>query len=333
MDINATPLPATTSRAEWLEQRKQGIGSSDASTILGLNPYNSPYALWLEKTGQTPLDPTPDPIAAERMEWGNLMEPLILEQTARRLGITLTKPEVAYHHPERPWQRANLDGFDAANYRVFEAKNTSLRNADQWQDQIPDHAEVQATHAATVIGAKSFIVAGLIDGNTLKVYEFDVNPNVAEILVEQETKFWHHVTTNTAPDIDGAAATTTALTKELGRRKDFEEVPAEEAEKWLKAYWEAKNRAKEATQAEATAKNHLARLMGDAAGIQTGDRVWATARRGVLKMKDLEAGHPELVEKYTVPTPKFDTKAFKEEHPDLYTKFQSVSVLPKPLSA
>lgn len=333
MTINATPLPATTSRAEWLEQRKQGIGSSDASTVLGLNPYSSPYALWLEKTGQTPLDPTPDETAAERMEWGNLMEPLIMEQTARRLGIELTKPETAFHHPERPWQRANLDGFDAENYRVFEAKNTSLRNADKWLDQIPDHAEIQATHAATVIGAQRFIVSGLIDGNTLKVYEFDVNPNIAEILIEQETKFWEHVTNNTPPDIDGAQATTDALTKELGRRKDYEEVSADEAEKWITAYWEAKDRAKEATRDENTAKNHLAKLMGDAAGIQTGSRVWATARRGTLKMKDLEAGHPDLVEKYTVPTTKFDTKAFREEHPDLYAQFQSVSVLPKPLSA
>ena len=30
---------------EWLDLRKTGIGGSDAGTILGVNPYSSPYAL------------------------------------------------------------------------------------------------------------------------------------------------------------------------------------------------------------------------------------------------------------------------------------------------
>ena len=37
-------------RDDWLKARKQGLGSSDAATALGLNPYQSPLALWLEKT-------------------------------------------------------------------------------------------------------------------------------------------------------------------------------------------------------------------------------------------------------------------------------------------
>ena len=33
------------SRDEWLIMRKQGIGSSDAATAVGLNPYQSPLEL------------------------------------------------------------------------------------------------------------------------------------------------------------------------------------------------------------------------------------------------------------------------------------------------
>ena len=36
---------------EWLDLRKTGIGGSDAGTILGVNPYSSPYALYATKTG------------------------------------------------------------------------------------------------------------------------------------------------------------------------------------------------------------------------------------------------------------------------------------------
>ncbi len=42
-------------REDWLQIRKQGIGSSDAAAAVGLNPYKSQLELWLEKTGRTGL--------------------------------------------------------------------------------------------------------------------------------------------------------------------------------------------------------------------------------------------------------------------------------------
>ena len=41
---------------EWLEVRKQGIGSSDAATACGLNPYMSMLELWMIKTGRMQQD-------------------------------------------------------------------------------------------------------------------------------------------------------------------------------------------------------------------------------------------------------------------------------------
>lgn len=40
------------SREQWLQIRKQGIGSSDAATACGLNPYMSMLELWMIKTGR-----------------------------------------------------------------------------------------------------------------------------------------------------------------------------------------------------------------------------------------------------------------------------------------
>ena len=39
-------------RQEWLNVRKQGIGSSDAAAAVGLNPYQSQLELWMVKTGR-----------------------------------------------------------------------------------------------------------------------------------------------------------------------------------------------------------------------------------------------------------------------------------------
>lgn len=42
------------SRQEWLEERRNAIGGSDTSAILGLNPYATPYTVWADKTGRLP---------------------------------------------------------------------------------------------------------------------------------------------------------------------------------------------------------------------------------------------------------------------------------------
>ena len=39
------------SRTEWLEQRIKGIGGSDVSSIIGMNPYKSNVDLYREKLG------------------------------------------------------------------------------------------------------------------------------------------------------------------------------------------------------------------------------------------------------------------------------------------
>lgn len=38
-------------REEWLQYRRCGIGGSDASVVMGENPWRSVLQLWEEKTG------------------------------------------------------------------------------------------------------------------------------------------------------------------------------------------------------------------------------------------------------------------------------------------
>ena len=61
------------SMEEWLVNRK-GIGGSDASAILGLNPYKTNQELWMEKKGQmSPVDISDKPY----VKYGNDAEPLL----------------------------------------------------------------------------------------------------------------------------------------------------------------------------------------------------------------------------------------------------------------
>lgn len=61
------------SMEEWLVNRK-GIGGSDASAILGLNPYKTNQELWMEKKGQmSPVDIS----GKSYVKYGNDAEPLL----------------------------------------------------------------------------------------------------------------------------------------------------------------------------------------------------------------------------------------------------------------
>ena len=75
------------SRAQWLDVRKGGIGSSDAAAAVGLHPYKSPLQLWMEKTGREHLLPQVDPDdATSPMYWGTLLEPIVAAHYTRRTG-------------------------------------------------------------------------------------------------------------------------------------------------------------------------------------------------------------------------------------------------------
>ena len=44
-------MKTLSSREKWLEARSNYIGGSDASAVIGLNPYKTNLELWQEKNG------------------------------------------------------------------------------------------------------------------------------------------------------------------------------------------------------------------------------------------------------------------------------------------
>ena len=95
MTASYTVIEAS-SHDEWLRNRGYGIGGSDASAIVGLNPYKSNVELFEEKTGKTaPEDISEKPY----VRYGTLAEPHI------RALFALDYPEyeVIYLTEEIKW--------------------------------------------------------------------------------------------------------------------------------------------------------------------------------------------------------------------------------------
>lgn len=81
MNANILIETENLSKEEWLRVRKHGLGGSDISILLGINPWRSELELWLDKTNQTNESVAEN----EAMYFGSLLEPLLREEFTKRL--------------------------------------------------------------------------------------------------------------------------------------------------------------------------------------------------------------------------------------------------------
>lgn len=202
------------SMEEWLVNRK-GIGGSDASAILGLNPYKTNQELWMEKKGQmSPVDIS----GKSYVKYGNDAEPLL------RALFALDYPEykVEYYdnnmiiNKKYPWAHASLDGelIDPDGRRgILEIKTTNILQSMQWEkwdNQIPDNYYIQVLHYLLVTEYDFVVLKAQLkrvrDGEvrlTTKHYHIEREEVLSDIkmLKEEEEAFWYSLQSGQEPGL------------------------------------------------------------------------------------------------------------------------------------
>lgn len=314
-------------REEWLELRRTGIGSSDCSAVLGMGKYGSPFSVWADKTGKSrPEDET------EAMMWGTLLEPVIRAELARRLGVEIVECPTL-RSLERPWQLYNPDGLILAQNALVEIKNASAWLAHDWDDQVPDHAELQVQHGMAVTGADGAYVAGLVGGNRLRWEYIPRDDELIDTINAAEQHLWDtYIVPDVAPPIDGSDATAEAIAARWPRQHDVEIVaddPDAVAEA-VRAYQTACGAVKSAEGDKAQAINQLADLLqGADALLDNAGRKLVARKRGIFREKAFRAEDPDAdlwLHKVEV----VDKDRLKAEEPELYRRYQSTSIyIPK----
>lgn len=198
---------------EWLEQRKNGIGGSDAGTVLGVNKYKSNVELWLEKTGQSEPEDISDKPA---VKFGKFAEQHLRELFKQ----DFPDYQVDYHefwmyqNDKYPFIYATLDGELTApdgSKGILEIKTTTIQNKtqwDEWEDKIPDSYYAQVLHQLVATGWNFAVLKAYIryykDGElrvSIRHYRIDRKDAEADMqyLIECESKFWASVKSKTRP--------------------------------------------------------------------------------------------------------------------------------------
>lgn len=302
-DLKMADFVPAPDRAAWLQLRSTGLGGSDIAAAAGLNPYKSPYALWVEKTERLS-----DAVESEAMEWGNRLESVVLSKWAEQHpSLELSRPPLGvWRHVEHDFMLATPDAFalDAGEpVGLIEAKTAGLRSAHQWADGIPDHYELQTRWYLACLGLPRAWVAVLIGGQQWREFEIVRDLEIEERIVELASGFWQLVADRTPPEVDGTESTSDAL-KRLFATDDGGsiELPIDGAA-LLNEARAARQAVKDAEARQAAADNQIKALLGDHAVATIDGRVaatWKTFDKKSLDQKALRAALPDVAAQFTV---------------------------------
>lgn len=203
-------------REQWLQERKSGIGGSDAAAIIGLNPYKTNIQLWEEKTG---LKEAVDISDKPYVQYGIAMEDNLRQNFAIKHPEFKVQHEenTIIKHPKYPFLFASLDGIlinkETGERGILEIKTSEILRSmqkEKWKgDNIPPNYYCQVLHYMNVTGCTfARLFAELTyDENyqVTKTYTIDINDeNVKtdmEALQDAEIKFWKYVEEGKTPPL------------------------------------------------------------------------------------------------------------------------------------
>ena len=213
-DLIITRIPQHTE--EWFAFRKNGIGGSEAATVLGLDRYNTVMRVFHEKVG-TISHQTFD---NSKMFFGRYMEDKIaelweyydgtdegwIENFKNNKIIRQCRKVNGYVvNPSYPWLFGSFDrvqnikggvnlitGTPLETEAVLEIKTLSYWSSQVWEDGLPINFLIQV-HIYMIILETSYAeIAILKDGNTFQVEKIMRDDSLAEKIIDITKAFWQN---------------------------------------------------------------------------------------------------------------------------------------------
>ncbi len=202
------PLPASCEHSDaheqWLKDRQTSVGGSEAASVMGVNPWQTPLQLYMRKAGLAP-----DVVETEAMRMGHVMEPVIDQLYRKETGRETIDPgEYAIERRgDHPDMHATLDrlAFSEPSLvladMVAQYKNVGTHMGKHWDDGIPLYVQVQVQHEMFVSGRLCGSVAALIGGNRFVWDDVTRNHAFCEHLAERCAAFMACVREEHPPEV------------------------------------------------------------------------------------------------------------------------------------
>ena len=287
------------------EERARYIGGSDAGAVLGVNPYKTPLDLWLEKTCKAPME---DISHKNAVRWGTKLEQFVAEEYEYRTGEKLRRDNLLHIHPKHEFIAANLDRRVVGKKKLVEIKtSTSYTGKDFGKEgtaEVPMHYLAQCAHYMAVCDIdETDLVVAMLDKRDIAIYTIERDLALEEVIIQKECEFWELVQSGTPP-------------------------PAQTPEDVSKLYPQANGLAVSANDGVEAQLSELTHIKEEIKKLQEEQKQKEANIKAFLSENEVllsTAGQQLATWKNQVAN-RFDSKAFKEAHPDLHEQFIKPSV-------
>ena len=288
---------------QWLEERSKGLGSSEVGTLMGVNPYETPYQLWRRKKG---LEKQKEENFL--MTAGHYLEPAVAQFWQDATGKEIIKSSAGdwiVYDNDKPYLRVSPDRTFWADGKkekgILECKTTQK---DIDKEDIPRYWFCQVQYQLGVAQMQQGSLAWLCSGRKFDYQDIKFNPDFYGVLVEEISKFWtDYIIGNKEPQI---SSVDDLLIK----------YPQETKDKEIEADTDIK-----------TAYDKLTSLRSEIKRLEEEEN----KQEELIKMTFLDAerltyqGKTLATWKKSKATTKFDAKTFQKDNPELAERYMITS--------
>lgn len=284
----------------WLKYRKRGIGGSDAGAVCGVNPYRSAMQVYQDKvSGET------EEIDNEAMRQGREFEDYVARRFMEASGKKVRRANAMFYDEEHPFMLADVDRLVVGENAGLECKTASPFMADKWEDgKVPLSYQIQCCHYMSVMNADAWYIAVLIYGREFKFYKIERDEQMLADLIRIEQDFWeNHVEKGILPEPDGSELADSVIA-EYYRKSNAQSI-------LLRGFDEKLLRRQELTEGIERMETEKRRIEQELK-LYLGEAETAENERYRVSWKNVEST-------------RVDAKRLKEEKPEIYQQYSSLS--------
>ena len=292
------------SDGEWKQLRTHSIGGSDCGTILGMNKYESPFTLWQKKLW---ADDYEEDISDKiQVKFGHYNEQFVAKLFEEATGKKVRKHNKMMYHKDYGFISANVDRVVVGENALLECKTTSEFQKDKWKDgNVPASYMAQCYHYMAVTGVDVVYIAVLFGNSEFHFEPIERDEEIINDIISAEVEFWNeYIIKGQRPPADDSEVTSKAL-NDFWKHTQPDVVSFDEEKTALfKSILSIKDQKKELDKQLKGHQNKLKELLGENEFGEVSDY------KASWKKQNRET---------------FDSKKFKEEHPELYEQYKKTS--------
>ena len=259
------------------------------------------YDVLREKRGEIER---PDLSGIEAVRMGLIMQPAIADIFTEMTGLT-TSPLDGYGIcPTQPWLRAHFD-FVVEDGGLLEVKNFNAAVANKYSEmdeeiRIPEADYIQCLHEAVVRDVSHVWFAVLFGGQQFRYWKLEFTAAEKEAFIQRAAQWWGYVHSGVLPE------PTTKEEASVAYARSTEGMVTADA-KMERVADELKLIKKNLKELEATEEQYTFALQN-----------YMKENSVLVNM----AGETLVTWKSAKGSRRFDAKAFKERHPELYSEYE-----------